>query len=79
MFLQIVCTHLFLRPFNYSDNYLSWSLPIFSSTAASSTATVARLTMSRTGESTLMKWIGLLRPIWMGPMASARPISSIIL
>ena len=59
--------------------YLSCILPPdFSSTAASRTAIVVRLIMSRTSESTAMKWIGLFNPIWIGPMASATPSSSIM-
>lgn len=50
-----------------------------SCTQASRTAIVVKFTMSRDELAMSVKWIGLFKPICIGPTNSATPISSIIL
>lgn len=50
-----------------------------SCTYASRTAIVVKFTMSRDELAMSVKWIGLFKPICIGPTNSATPISSIIL
>lgn len=45
-------------------------VPAFIDIAASIDAIVARLNISLAGASTEIKWTGLLRPIWIGPIDS---------
>ena len=45
---------------------------LFLLTIASITATAVIFTMSRTELSKSVKWIGLFRPIWIGPMNSGQ-------
>ena len=57
---------------NVTFCYFIWEVmrPFTLSTYASITATAVMFTTSRTLLPKSMKWIGLLSPIWIGPMIS---------
>ena len=58
---------VFYEKFDYSP------FSICSCTIASTTATVVRFKISRVELSTSVKWIGLFKPIWIGPIVSLIP------